>query len=92
LYILTDNDIPVSMVKMDRSMQTVCGVSYVYTPEYLRKKGYATSCVAAVSQMILERGFTSCVLYTDIANPISNSIYQKIGYVPICDSLVIVFE
>ena len=92
LYILEDNGIPVSMAKINREMQTVCGVGYVYTPLYFRGKGYATSCVSAVSRLVLERGFTKCVLYTDLANPTSNSIYQKIGYKPICDSLEIRFE
>jgi len=67
-------------------------VAFVYTPPYYREKGYATSCVAQISQIALEKGFTKCVLYTDLANPISNSIYQKIGYVPVCDSLMLKFE
>lgn len=92
LFILEDNGTPVSMAKINREMQTVCGVGYVYTPPYFRGKGYATSCVATVSRLILERGFSKCVLYTDLANPTSNSIYQKIGYKPICDSLEIKFE
>jgi len=92
LYILEHEGIPVAMAQKNREMQTVCGVSLVYTPPYFRGKGYATSCVAAVSALILEKGFTKCVLYTDLANPTSNSIYQKIGYVPICDSLEIKFE
>jgi predicted GNAT family acetyltransferase len=80
------------MVNKNREMRSVCGVSGVYTPPYFRGKGYASSCVAALSRLILERGFTKCVLYTDLANPTSNSIYQKIGYKPVCDSLEIKFE
>ena len=91
LYVLEDDGMPVSIAGMTRELQTVCGVAQVYTPPYLRKKGYATSCVAKLSRIILERGFTKCVLYTDLANPISNSIYQKIGYRPICDSLMLKF-
>ena len=89
LYVLEDDGTPVSMAKISREMQTACGVGYVYTPPYFRKKGFATSCVAMLSRIILERGYTKCVLYTDLANPISNSIYQKIGYKPISDSLEI---
>ncbi|MDR0455080.1 MAG: GNAT family N-acetyltransferase [Treponema sp.] len=89
LYVLEDNGVPVAMASMTREMRTVCGVGQVYTPPYFRRKGYATSCVAGVSRLVLERGFAKCVLYTDLANPISNSIYQKIGYTPICDSLMI---
>ena len=91
-YILEDNGVPVSMAGFTREMQTVCGVAYVYTPPYYRGKGYATSCVAQLSQIALERGFAKCVLYTDLANLTSNSIYQKIGYNPICDSLMLKFN
>lgn len=55
-------------------------------------KGYATSCVAQLSQMALDKGFKRCVLYTDLLNSISNSIYQKIGYKAVCDSLMLKFE
>lgn len=92
LYILEDNGTPVSMAKISRELQTVCVVGLVYTPPYFRGKGYATSCVAAVSQFGLDRGFSKCVLYTDLDNPTSNSIYMKIGYTPICDSTDIKFE
>ena len=92
LFILEDGGTPVTMASMNREMRTVCGVSRVYTPPYFRGKGYATSCVAGVSRRILEKGFTKCVLYTDLANPVSNSIYRKIGYRPVCDSLEIHFQ
>ena len=80
-----------SMAKMSREMVTVCAVSFVYTPPYFRGHGHATSCVAGVSRAILARGYKRCVLYTDLSNPTSNSIYQKIGYAPICDSMEIKF-
>jgi predicted GNAT family acetyltransferase len=35
--------------------------------------------------MILDSGKKFCFLFTDQANPTSNSIYQKIGYEPVCD-------
>ncbi|MCL2526973.1 MAG: GNAT family N-acetyltransferase [Defluviitaleaceae bacterium] len=92
LYIMEDNGAPVTMAKIGRELVNVCAIGLVYTPPYFRGKGYATACVAAVSQMGLNRGFKNCVLYTDLANPTSNSIYQKIGYKPICDSLEVVFE
>ena len=75
-----------------RQMQTAIGIAYVYTPPYYRRKGYATSFMAQLSQMALDQGFKRCVLYTDLLNPTSNSIYQKIGYEPICDSLMLKFE
>jgi predicted GNAT family acetyltransferase len=92
LYVLEHGGTPVSMAQINREIQTVCGIGQVYTPPYFRGKGYASSCVADLSRLILERGFTKCALNTDLANPTSNSIYQKIGYKPVCDSLDIKFE
>ena len=92
LYVLEVNGIPVSMAGYTREMQTAVGVAFVYTPPYFRGRGYASSCVAQISQMALDKGFTRCVLYTDLLNPTSNSIYQKIGYTAVCDSLMLKFE
>ncbi|MCL2198370.1 MAG: GNAT family N-acetyltransferase [Defluviitaleaceae bacterium] len=91
IYVLEEQGKPVSIAGTTREMQNVCGVAYVYTPPYFRKKGYATSCVAQLSRLILDKGFSKCVLYTDLANPTSNSIYQKIGYRQICDSAMLKF-
>lgn len=91
LYILEDDGIAASAAMIARETPNVAGISFVYTPPYLRGKGYASSVTAQISQLCLDRGMRSCVLYTDLTNPTSNSIYQKIGYVPICDSLEIKF-
>ena len=92
LFVLEVDGKPVSMAGFTREMQTAIGVAYVYTPPYYRGKGYASSCVAQISQIALDKGFTKCVLYTDLLNPTSNSIYQKIGYNAICDSLMLRFQ
>ena len=60
-------------------------VGPVYTPPEHRNRGYASGCVAALSEMLLDRGYQFCFLYTDLANPTSNRIYQRIGYEPVCD-------
>ena len=57
----------------------------VYTPPELRGRGYATACVAEVSQLQLDSGRRFCFLFTDLANPTSNHVYQMIGYEPVCD-------
>jgi GNAT superfamily N-acetyltransferase len=58
----------------------------VYTPPELRRRGYASALTAAVTQMHLDGGRTFCFLFTDLANPTSNSIYQQIGYEPVSDA------
>jgi uncharacterized protein len=60
-------------------------IGMVYTPPDNRRAGYATSCVATLSQRYLDDGFRSVFLYTDLANPTSNSIYPRIGFRPVAD-------
>ena len=60
-------------------------LSHVYTPPEERGKGYATACVAALSRLLLDEGNEYCGLFTDLSNPVSNHIYQKMGYEPVCD-------
>jgi len=57
----------------------------VYTPPDRRGHGYAGNLVAAVSAHQLATGRDFCFLFTDLANPISNRIYQAIGYVAVID-------
>jgi predicted GNAT family acetyltransferase len=57
----------------------------VYTPPNFRGKGYATALVADLSSLMLSRGMDFCFLFTDMANPTSNSIYAQIGYEPVVD-------
>jgi uncharacterized protein len=52
----------------------------VYTPLELRGHGYATALVAAQSKWLLDQGKRFCFLFTDLANPTSNAIYERIGY------------
>jgi predicted GNAT family acetyltransferase len=57
----------------------------VYTPPEHRNRGYASALVAEASQAQLDAGIRFCFLFTDLANPTSNHIYQAIGYEPIRD-------
>jgi len=82
---------PVSMAWRSRSTPHGITVTGVYTPPEFRRHGYATSCVASLSRLLLEEGHQYCTLYTDLANPTSNSIYQKIGYRPIRASAMVEF-
>jgi predicted GNAT family acetyltransferase len=57
----------------------------VYTPPEARRRGYASALTAAASQHQLDSGCRFCFLFTDLANPTSNRIYQAIGYEPVAD-------
>jgi uncharacterized protein len=92
VFFWEDGGRPVSMAVKGRPTDKGMTVSYVYTPPELRGRGYATSCVAELSRDILQSGKEFCTLYTDLANPTSNSIYMKIGYREVCDSMEYTFE
>ena len=64
----------------------------VYTPPELRGRGYATSLVAELSQALLDEGRRFCFLYTDLANPTSNAIYERIGYAKVAEAAMVAFE
>ena len=83
---------PVSMAASAGPTPNGIRVNLVYTPPGLRGRGYASACVAAVSQHLLDTGRSFCFLYTDLENPTSNRIYQNIGYRPVCDAAALDFE
>jgi predicted GNAT family acetyltransferase len=77
---------PVSVAAATGKTANGIRVSFVYTPPEHRGRGYASACVAALSQLLLDQGNEYCCLYTDLANPTSNKIYREIGYEPVCDA------
>lgn len=64
----------------------------VYTPPQFRGRGYATSVVAHQAKALIGSGYRFCFLYTDLANPTSNEIYQRIGYRQVAESAMYRFR
>jgi predicted GNAT family acetyltransferase len=62
-------------------------IGSVYTPPEYRRRGYASACTAATCEFILASGRSFATLFTDLANPTSNRIYQAIGFEPVCDAV-----
>lgn len=75
----------VSLAAVGRYTPHGATVGPVYTPPEHRGHGYATALTAYVSEYILGLGKEFASLFTDLDNPTSNSIYQKIGYRPVSD-------
>jgi GNAT superfamily N-acetyltransferase len=86
LYLWEIGERVVSMAARTGKTPNGVRVSFVYTPPELRGHGYATACVAAVSRLLLQQGNRFVCLYTDLSNPTSNAIYQRIGYEAVCDT------
>lgn len=92
LYLWFDGRDARAMVAATRDTGSGCSINTVYTPPRFRRQGYASGAVAALSATLLEGGRRFCCLYTDAANPTSNSIYAKLGYRPIRDDVELVFQ
>ncbi len=57
----------------------------VYTPPEQRGRGYGSAVTAFATQAQFDAGRRFVFLFTDLANPTSNKIYQAIGYAPVID-------
>jgi GNAT superfamily N-acetyltransferase len=83
---------PVSLAAVGGPTPNGIRVGPVYTPPEDRRRGYASAVTAAASQAALDAGRRFVFLFTDLANPISNRIYQSIGFAPVIDVDQIMFD
>ena len=84
LYVWEDGA-PVSMAAWAGRTPNGVRINFVYTPRELRRKGYATACVTALTRQQLEQGNAFCWLYTDASTTVSSNIFERIGYRPACE-------
>jgi RimJ/RimL family protein N-acetyltransferase len=84
LYVWFDRtDTPVCVLGAGPIAPSGARIGPVYTPPAQRGRGYARAAVTAASRLLLERGARTVFLFTDAANPTSNALYMKIGFVPV---------
>jgi predicted GNAT family acetyltransferase len=84
-WYLWDDGGPVSVAATGGPTPNGIRIGPVYTPPDRRRRGYASALTAATSQAELDKGRRFVFLFTDLANPTSNRIYQAIGYEPVID-------
>jgi len=84
-------DGPVSLAGLTRAVAGQARVGPVYTPPGRRGRGFGGAVTAAVSQAAKDAGVAEVLLYTDLANPTSNALYQRLGYEPVSDSVQLLF-
>jgi ribosomal protein S18 acetylase RimI-like enzyme len=81
-----DDDGPVSMAARTEAVAGVSRIQAVNTPPELRRRGYASAAVAALSASVLAQGLR-CVLNANVNNVAANSVYQRLGYQAVTDVL-----
>ncbi|MFF8376303.1 GNAT family N-acetyltransferase [Streptomyces sp. NPDC015661] len=82
---------PVSMAAVSRTIEGQARVHLVHTPPAERGRGYAAGVTEAVSRAARDAGVAQVLLFTDLANPTSNALYQRLGYLPVTDHLGVEF-
>ncbi|MEU0830273.1 GNAT family N-acetyltransferase [Streptomyces sp. NPDC005969] len=82
-------DVPVSMAGVSPRVAGTVRVTTVYTPPEYRGHGYAAAVTADAGRAAREAGADEILLFTDLANPTSNGVYQRIGFRPVSDRLLI---
>lgn len=82
---------PVSMAGVSPVIAGQARVAPVYTPAHLRGRGYAGAATVEAGRAAVAAGATEVLLFTDLANPTSNGLYQRIGYRPVTDFAMYAF-
>jgi predicted GNAT family acetyltransferase len=82
---------PVSLAGATRAVAGQARIGPVYTPPERRGRGFGGAVTAAVSRAAKDAGVAEVLLYTDLANPTSNALYQRLGYRPVSDSVQLLF-
>ena len=90
-WLWEDGEEFVSMAANTEPAEGAVRIQAVYTPPNRRNQGYAASCVRALSRHLQDGGHR-CILYTDLGNSTSNSLYRRIGYSAIAEALQYRFE
>lgn len=83
---------PVSMAVASAPVAGMSRISSVWTPPSHRGHGFGSAVTAAASRWAIDAGAPHVVLFTDLTNPVSNSIYVKLGYRPVHDAVDLAFE
>jgi predicted GNAT family acetyltransferase len=71
---------PVSMVCFRYVTDDGVRIAPVFTPPAERGKGYASACVGHLTRQLLQGGVGWCSLFADVANPMANRLYRRLGY------------
>lgn len=83
---------PVSLAGVSAPIAGMSRVGPVYTPPAWRGRGYGSAVTHAATRKALDDGAGEVLLFSDLANPTSNSIYQALGYQAVADYASIRFR
>ncbi len=82
---------PVALARASPPAYGMSRIGPVYTPPEHRGHGYGSAVTAAATRWALDAGAHHVVLFTDLANPVSNNIYPRLGYRLVHDAVQLAF-
>lgn len=86
IYVYEDKENKVvTMAVAARKLAHGTAITYVFTPEENRGKGFAAANIYYLSKELLEQGNEFCTLFVDKKNLLSSRAYEKVGYKPVGD-------
>ncbi|MEO6699965.1 MAG: GNAT family N-acetyltransferase [Jatrophihabitantaceae bacterium] len=83
---------PVAFAGRNVEVAGASRIGPVYTPPPFRQRGYGAAATHACSQDALDQGAQAVLLFTDLANPTSNSVYRSLGYRPVDERIIVKFD
>lgn len=91
-HLWTVDGAPVSLAGVRRPASGVARIGPVYTPEPLRGNGYGSAATASAARWAHSVGADDVVLFADVANPVSNAIYRRMGFESVADTVRVAFS
>lgn len=76
---------PVSMARVHPPAAAMTRIGPVFTPVEQRGHGFAAAATAAAATLARRLGARDVVLFADVANPVSNRVYRRIGFRPVTE-------
>jgi len=86
LRVWQDEDLRVAFAGWSSAGAHFARIAPVDTEPFMRGRGYASALVATLVHELLSAGRKAIFLLTDMANPVSNAIYARIGFRPVSDT------
>ena len=74
------------MAAHTRTLAGAVRIQAVYTPPAYRRRGYASADEGGISGHLVRMG-NRVLLFTDLGNPTSNSVYRRIGFRAVAENL-----
>ncbi|KAA0091469.1 GNAT family N-acetyltransferase [Mycolicibacterium sp. P1-18] len=82
---------PVAMARVHGCLMGMSRIGPVYTPTQHRGRGYGAAVTAQAVRHAWSHGARDVVLFADDANPVSNRIYRRLGFVPVGENVQYAF-